>query len=152
MSLFRRSMKSVAVRRGLACAAVGLCLPLWGCSAKPMEIAGTVSYAGEPVPEGTIQFEPVDRKSNTLGASIRDGQYRVEIRGELVRPTTYLVRIEGMRKTGKKVHSGPPFDDSTLVEEIAQYLPTVYNSASTLKRELTADARQQVDFDLPPHK
>jgi hypothetical protein len=135
-----------------AAAWCGLLLPLAGCATKPAEINGKVSYADEPVVEGTIQFEPVDRKSSSFGAAISNGQYRANLPSNLVEPSMYLVRIESWRKTGKQVHSGPPFDDSALVDETVQYLPAIYNSASTLTREITADALQQVDFELPRQK
>jgi hypothetical protein len=125
---------------------------LVGCSSKPHEISGTISYAGEPVPEGSIRFEPADRQSASFGGTISNGQYRVSVSSALIRSTTYVVRIDGLRKTGRQLPAGPPFAEGTLVDETAQYLPAIYNSTSTLTREITADALQQVDFDLPRQK
>jgi hypothetical protein len=119
-----------------------------GCAEKSTEISGSVSYAGEPVPEGTIRFEPTDRQSAPFDAAISNGQYRITVPATQVRPTKYVVRVEGLRKTGRQLPAGPPMPEGTFVDEIKPYLPQKYNSQSMLERELSADPKLQLDFAL----
>ncbi len=64
-----------------SCYAV-LFLTVQGCGEKGparYELSGTITYRGNPVPAGTITFEPKDIvvNSTTIGeAEIKDGQYR----------------------------------------------------------------------------
>jgi hypothetical protein len=66
----------------LAIAAL-IALLLNGCGGSPTatryQLSGKVSYGGQPVPAGTIVFEPegVDVTADNMGqAEIRDGQYK----------------------------------------------------------------------------
>lgn len=123
-----------------------------GCSAQTTEIGGKVLYDNQPVQDGSIRFEPVDKQSGSFGGPIKEGNYLINVAATAIRPTKYLVRIDGMRKTGKQVPAGPPEPDGTLVDEIESYIPATYNTASTLTRDLTAGLPAAVDFDLPRSK
>ena len=61
------------------------CSPLWhwpscsppaaarGSSGYP--VTGTVTWKGQPLDQGSIQFLPEDGKGTMVGAEIRDGRY-----------------------------------------------------------------------------
>ena len=135
--------------RVLAClAVVVLCV---GCHSRPATLAvqGEVSYDGQAVQRGQIDFVPVDNTpgSSAIGA-VNAGRYEIPVKWGLRPDGVYLVRIIGYRKTGKKepnrVDRGGPAID---VEE--NFIPAKYNSESTLKvRVADLAEKKKVDFHL----
>lgn len=78
-----------------------------GCSseAKPVQVSGKVTFRGQPVPAGYVQFTP-DVAQGGLGQSkvfqIKDGAYDSSKDPEPgIRPGKYQVRIAGF--DGKKI-------------------------------------------------
>lgn len=112
----------------------------------------TIRRSGEDVAEGSIRFEPVDRQSASFGGTIANGRYKITVAPSVLKQTTYLVRIDALRKTGRKIPAGPPEPEGTMVEETQAFIPEIYNTASTLKRELSAAGDQEIDFELDPDK
>jgi hypothetical protein len=57
-------------------------LTLSGCgdavNKKGVTITGTVTYDGQPVPKGYIQFLPEDGKGNNAGVEIHDGKFKAQ--------------------------------------------------------------------------
>jgi hypothetical protein len=118
---------------------LGIC----GCGggSGPIEISGTVTYAGEPIEKGNIGFTPADGQGPSAAALIEDGQYSVSIM-----PGPKLVRIEGLKVIGQKLfrESDP---SSPMVDVVEHIVPARYNENSGLTREITRDTRT-FDFDL----
>src|SRR5438046_2657048 len=61
---------------------VGVLLLGWvnGCGGsgpERHEITGTVTYKGQPVDDGIIEFEPLEGQGSKDGSSINNGQYRI---------------------------------------------------------------------------
>jgi hypothetical protein len=122
-----------------------------GCHARPATVAlqGDVTYQGEAVRRGRIDFLPADA---TPGASavapIAAGRYQLPPGGGLLPDGVYVVQITAFRKTGKTEpnriqHGGPPIE----VEE--NFIPAAYNRQSTLKvRVAELKDRDKVDFHL----
>src|SRR4051812_17376726 len=89
---------------------LGSLLLLTGCNrdTTAYPVSGTVEYAGQPVPSGTIYFDPDPAKQNTGPqgyALIINGKYDTRETGKGVRGGSYLVRIEGF--DGKPAPSLP---------------------------------------------
>ena len=138
--------------------AVRLALPLLmglllGCAdenaAGRFVLSGTVTYDGEPISKGTIEFFPAAGNSGKpAGAEIIDGRYEVErtIGPELGK---YQVVIRANRPSGRKV----PADEgsSELVDLPVQYIPPMYNTRSTLETEVTGD-QADLSFNLEKPK
>lgn len=123
---------------------------LWacaGCGDGRVTVRGEVTFDGQPVEKGVIAFEPADGAGPMAGGEIRDGKY-VLSGDSAVTPGEKIVRITGVRKTGRKVEAGPPEPPGTMVEELERYIPRQYNSQTTLTCEVTADGRNQHDFVL----
>ena len=104
---------------------------------------GTVTYGGQPVETGVIVFHPLDRGSAPEAAPISAGRFtirgglgkrRVEIRG------TRQIDESTLPKTMPRLEGVPLYED---------YIPSAYNTASTLEADVTADGRNVFDFDLP---
>jgi hypothetical protein len=107
----------------------GLVLLPLGCGqATTYPVSGTVTYNGEPIPEGYIAFVPEGPGRGGGGAitngrysvSVQAGKNRVEITASKAVP---LPRGQGGMNGGK--------------EEVRQYLPTRYNFETELRADIT---------------
>lgn len=128
----------------LAAIAVAAICP--GCDRGRFPIQGEVSFNGKPVEEGTISFEPADGKGPTTGGTIAAGKYQLAGDAAPV-PGKKLVRISGVRKTGRKVCDGFSATGA-MVDEIERYVPDIYNTRSTLSCEIADNGSPQIDFHL----
>ena len=118
-----------------------ICTPfLAGCGDGRLGVSGKVTVNGTPIENGTINFRPAKgTKGNSAGAGITNGEYKVPSDKGL-KPGTYIVTIQGFRKTGRKVRD----PQIGLVDET---LPISFKEAGTL--EVTVDSRNTThDFAL----
>ncbi len=104
-------------------------------------VSGTVTYDGQPVAKGTVNFTPADGNGPTAAAVIVDGKYSTKIM-----PGKKKVRIESFKVVGqRRLHpndtTSPPID----IQE--QTLPARYNTKSELTREIASGMRT-CDFAL----
>ena len=98
--------------------------------------------------EGTICFEPADRKGPTTGGEITDGKYRL-VGDAAPLPGKKMVRISASRKTGRKTPAGPPSAPNSVMADLyEQYIPDIYNSRTTLNCEVVAQGPNKLDFHL----
>ena len=135
-------MKIVTVKK-LYCIAIAACLTVSiGCGGGndgKIGVAGAVSYDGQPIMEGTIVFMPLPSKPGTsestpivngvFMARLPEGKRMVQIYG--FRPGIEIASLTGGEPTMSK----------------DQYIPDVYNHASTLSVDIAADMPPLV-FDL----
>jgi hypothetical protein len=116
------------------------CLVALGCGPRDsrVECVGTVTYAGVPVEEGSISFQPLAGGSRSEGAVITAGRYTAR-----VLPGRHRVEIRGSRPlAGKPIVSDMPGE----VRE--DFIPREFNDASTLEAEIPATGPHQLPFDL----
>lgn len=104
-------------------------------------VSGAVTYDGQPVAKGAINFAPADGNGPTAAAIIADGKYSTKIM-----PGKKKVRIESFKVVGqRRLHpndtTSPPID----IQE--QTLPARYNTKSELAREIASGVRT-CDFAL----
>jgi hypothetical protein len=116
-----------------------------GCAGSDgrIPIEGTVTYKGQPVPGGTIQFIPRDATRGTReGALLHEGQYALPPKNGLF-PGTYHVSISS-------VQSGTPAADAPpgAPRGGKQLLPEKYNTKSQLRIEVTPTAEHVFNFNL----
>ena len=131
------------IQLGVFVALLCLCL---GCGPRAVHIDGKVTYRGKPVEEGTIELIPIEGTAGpSTGGPIKAGRYEIATNTQLVPGGNYQVRISALAKTGKMTPNilqpgGPPLDLSE------NYIPACYNSHSTLKVRISADARRILRF------
>jgi len=129
---------------GMACAAI---LLLGGCSDGKVVVRGMVTVDGQPIDEGSISLEPADGLGPTTGGLIKAGNY--ELTGNAAaEPGKKIVRIVGLRQTGKMVPAGPPAPKGTLIPQMIQCVPSHYNDQSLLKVDVTPGKANKHDFRL----
>ena len=116
----------------LAMVAISGCAP----ATDDVEITGTVTWNGAPLPQASIILAPVDPHIAPTGGKVVDGQFK--LRGK---PGKFRIEIEAIRETGKR----DPVDNGLLGE---MYIPPRYNRESELTAEVTRDGSNKFDFAL----
>jgi len=99
-------------------------------------VTGRVTFDGQPLANGFVQFVPVDSKTSPESGRIANGLYRLESKAGKV-----SVHILSTRLTGKM---DPVM--GTAIEEM--FIPERYNSKSELKADVVADKANSIDFNL----
>jgi hypothetical protein len=120
-----------------------VCCLVWvtGCGPSDglVQVGGTVTFDGAPIPEGTIQFRSLDGDQKAYAASILDGKYEARIA-----PGPASVEVRASRVIeGKFVESNPGELDP--VGEM--YIPEKYNSRTELKITVQSNKTDE-NFDL----
>ena len=145
-------------RLALLSIATALLLFCLGCGGAHVTIEGAATFDGQPIESGSIVFEPADGKGASTGGKIADGRYSVNSEEgisvnseEGIARGKKIVRITGVRKTGRQIEAGPPAPPGTMVDEIQKYIPASYNTQSTLTCEIAAGSNE-VDFHLQPEE
>lgn len=123
--------------RGVA----GWCLVLLvacGCGSagpKLYDVSGTVTWEGQPLKDGDIQFTPADESLVPASAKIVDGKYALQAPAG-----AHKVEVRAVR-AGK-------FDPVMNAATPVQYIPARYNDQTTLTADVKADGPNQINFPL----
>jgi hypothetical protein len=144
------------------CSIVSIATALSGGCSDPyggrMEVSGDVKLQGQPIKDGSIIFEPLDKQDTHSGAQIADGEYRVpKERG--LKPGKYLVRLTaGDGKTPARLsaredknpakHDAAAPGGSTNILSM-DLIPDDYNVRSKQQVEIRSDRVNRFDFDIP---
>ncbi|MDY3561384.1 hypothetical protein R5W23_002661 [Gemmata sp. JC673] len=118
---------------------------LAGCGGGGASVEGTVTFNGEPVEEGGINFVPADGKGTKMGAEIKNGKYAVPSdRG--AQPGNYKVEVYWNKKTGRTLTDTA--DTGAKTSETKQVIPEQFNTKTTLTADLKGGSNAAVNFDL----
>lgn len=123
------------------------CFLLPGCGAgnapERASIQGQVTFDGEPVEEGSIQFVPEQGVvGKPVATQISQGKYELSgDKGPAVGKNKVV--IQATRKTGKQVKDIM----GEMVEERESYIPPKYNEQSELFIEIKSGSNTE-DFSL----
>jgi hypothetical protein len=123
-----------------------LTLLLPGCNRDDsyQSVSGSVTFRGEPIRAGTIQFFTLgDRPVLFAGATIARGKYVVPMDHGL-KPGKYLVRISSTERLPNTEGADPSMNPFRVRER----LPSKYNTESALTIEFSAGKRGPFNFDL----
>jgi hypothetical protein len=104
------------------------------------EVTGLVLVDGQPAKKGGITFIPVDGKSATAGAEIKDGRYTAKVPLGMAKVDIRVSKVVGKRK----LYDTP---DSPWQEELAEVLPAKYNDSTELRFEVKS-GRNDKEWDL----
>jgi hypothetical protein len=113
-----------------------------GCaqSATHGTVNGTVTLNGEPLPEGTVRFVPVDGASQTASAMVSEGKFTATVPVGRMRVEFSASKIVGRQKMYDTA-------DSPEVEAVAELLPPRYNVQSELTLDIQTGS-QDAPFEL----
>ncbi len=115
----------------------------------PMRVWGDVTFAGQPLAEGTIAFLPIAPHTGPVtGGPILQGHYDVPATVGPLSGGQYRVEITATRQSGRQVPNTIGFGGGMLnVPEM--YIPAGYNVASKLQVTISRRAiENQFDFAL----
>jgi hypothetical protein len=116
----------------LACVLVGGCQK----ASDLVDVTGTVTWNGKPIPTGMIVMQPMDPQHAASGCKIADGKFLLR-----TKPGKMRVQVEGVRATTQRdPQSG------TFMGEM--YIPARYNTESELEANITRDGENRFDFAL----
>lgn len=124
---------------------VAALLLLAGCAPDTTaEVSGTVTFDGQPLETGAVQFSPVDGQSPTAGAVIKDGWFTSRVPVGEMKVTFTAPKVVGK----KKLYNSPTSPEAPITEEL---LPEKYNAKSELKTQVKP-GRNPVVFELTSGK
>jgi hypothetical protein len=116
------------------------------CSNGRFPVQGEVTFNGKAIDDGTISFEPVDGNGPTTGGKITAGKYQLTGDAAPV-PGKKTVRIFAVRKTGRKI-ADQLAPKGTMIDDVAAYIPDIYNGRSTLACDVVPGGPNVADFHL----
>jgi hypothetical protein len=96
-------------------------------------VSGTVTFDGEPVPDGQIAFRDPAGEIASAGGKIENGQFSVQ-----ALPGRMQVEITARRETGEFDESNP--DERVPILE--QYIPEKYNTETELVEEIQPETNE----------
>jgi hypothetical protein len=109
-----------------------------GCSRpETVEVSGSVTWEGAPVPHGDITFFDLDPHVPASAGKIIDGAYTFQCK-----PGEKRVEIQSFRLSDKKTPEGKPIGE--------MYVPEQYSTNSKLTASVTLDGENHFNFDLIP--
>jgi hypothetical protein len=123
---------------------------LAGCSdpyAGRMEVTGKVTLVGEPLPDGIIRFEPVEKSVGTpSGSMIENGGYKVP-RKQGLKPGKYIVSISsGDGKTPVNAEDMAPGPSANITS--VDRVPEDWNIRSNHEVEVKSSPPNNFDFNI----
>jgi len=144
--------RRIAVWLAVACVLMAGCGR--GSKFRRLPLAGSVTFAGEPVEDGLIEFIPVDATPGpSFGGVVKAGRYDVPAAQGGYEGGTYRVQINGCRASGKtstvNTQVFRPDGEKIEVPVVENFIPTKYNVQSTLRATITREASAAgIDFAL----
>jgi len=117
-----------------------------GCTEDPLNrqsVSGTVKVNGQPIPKGSILFNPVTSGGTVSGGVIENGQYKVPADKGLS-PGEYLVSISAP-DTNAPVPKGYDKGHEPAPPEL---IPPQYGSKTTQKVTVTDGGSNVFDYDI----
>lgn len=99
-----------------------------GSGGDTSEVKGSVTFDGQPVPEGQVLFE----STTVVGAEIKNGAFTAQVPNG-----KHKVRITASREEGIAPDGLPNF---------VMYIPKKYNEQTTLEEDVTGP--KEVKYDL----
>lgn len=113
-------------------------------------ISGTVTFKGEPLKSGTIQFAPMGSQPGvSSGGMIADGTFQVaRVDGPI--PGKYTVMIFAAGAPGTASAPGEGSEPAAKVSTAVGLIPIKYNLKSELTAEVKSGGPNSYTFDLQP--
>jgi hypothetical protein len=121
----------------------------WGCGGPTDElprqaVSGKVTFKGQPLAQGMIQFQPADGGATAGGGAIADGEYSIAKAEGLV-PGKYQVVVTSTPPPAPLPPGTMPGDPVPPPKET---IPAKYNVKTTLSATVTKEGPNTFDFPL----
>ena len=144
------------LRRAAPIGVAVLVLAVSGCGGDPyagrMEVSGTASLKGKPVPDGAIiQFEPLESQGTAGMTQFTGGAYMIPRQNGL-KPGKYLVRLtagDGKTAVNPVNPDEPPGPGGGTNIVSKDLIPADWGSRSKQEVTVTAEGPNKFDFNIP---
>ena len=117
-------------------------LLLLGCDGKPSTypVSGTVTFDGDPLPDGDILFVDADNKVGPDAGKIKDGKFECKAKAGKKNVQIRATRLEKPKggATGAMGETELPVD----------YIPEKYNIKTELQADVTSGGPNKYEFKL----
>ena len=139
-------------RRPFAEALVLMASAAGGCMSEPepvdkiprVSVSGNVTFDGNPLPAGRIQFQPIGTEPAPMAVGdIEDGRFSIDRSGG-PSPGKYRVMISS--RAAPKIPAGQEPGGSVKPE--AEKIPKQYNAQSKLEVDITPEGTSSLEFAL----
>src|SRR5262249_2024671 len=119
---------------------VGLILAcqVTGCqrATEQVEVTGTVTWNGKPLPNGMIVLQPTEAGQAPAGGKIEDGRFVLH-----TKPGKWRGQVEAVGSTAQRdPQTGAPIGE--------MYIPARYNRETKLEANINRDGDNEFDFAL----
>ena len=135
-------------------------LPLFiGCStnnktAGRVAVSGSVLLRGAPLPDGVIQFEPLEKQNTSAAVVLVGGNYSISSANGL-QPGMYLVRVSAGDGEPKRLDPNVPLTPTgdnlpgaNKTEAKKPTIPPEWGEKSKQQVEVKAEGPNKLDFDI----
>jgi hypothetical protein len=129
-----------------------MALAAGGCMSAPepvdkiprVAVSGNVTFDGNPLPAGRIQFQPIGTEPAPIAVGdIEDGKFSIDRSGG---PSPGKYRVMITSRTTPKIREGQEPGGSAKPE--AEKIPKQYNARSTLEVDIAPDGPLTLNFPL----
>jgi hypothetical protein len=110
-------------------------------------VSGSVTWKGQPLYQGTIEFVPADGQRIPVSGSIQNGRYHLLSRPG-VAPGSYQVRISSREGPMRRGNPNTAPDADLLDPKAKERIAPKYNVKSELKAEVKKGGDNTFDFRL----
>jgi hypothetical protein len=112
-------------------------------------VSGTVTFGGEPLAQGRIQFEPASAEAKiTAGGEITDGRFAIS-RDQGPTPGDYRIMITSSAPRSPGGDKSPGAESKGKMQAPAvELIPKEYNSKTQLTAKVEAGKSNAFDFPL----
>jgi hypothetical protein len=147
MTLSRYRPVTAAARHALAITLCATAAIPWtsGCrrtSALDLHsVSGTVTFDGQPVADGYIEFRALSGDTRGFAGPIKQGAYAAKTFAKPMK-----VSITAFREVPGKFSQAAP--DQPKQPATEQYIPARYNVTTELKADIPAGGDRRLDFEL----
>jgi hypothetical protein len=138
--------RDLSVSRALLICCVSIAWAMSGCGEPPVGsvVKGTVTFNGQPLDQGSIEFSPAAGQKTYSGGAIKDGQYSLPA-DQGLEPGLYDVRISSTEGKSPATTEMP----GEVAVPPKQRIPEEFNAKTTLKVEVKQGAENKFDFTIP---
>jgi hypothetical protein len=110
-------------------------------------VSGSVTWKGQPLDQGTMEFVPAGGQGVSIGAVIQDGRYQLLSTPGLA-PGMYQVRIFSRESPMRRSNPNAPPDTELIDPKAKERIPPKYNLKTQLQAEVKKGGSNTFDFHL----
>jgi hypothetical protein len=109
--------------------------------------SGSVTWKGQPLDQGTLEFVPADGQGAAAAVIIQNGRYQFMSTPGL-EPGAYRVRITSRESPMRRANPNAPPDSELMDPKAKERIPPEYNVKTKLQAKVVKGGSNTFNFDL----